>query len=100
MEIKLPYRVECLNCGAKVLIDMELECVGSYERKMGLELEHLAAFDGVCPECERDIFIQVEVWEYPEGNIEDYGVVTKGAKEVEKLELNKIAARWPAKAVA
>lgn len=37
MEIKLPYKVECLNCGAEVLADMELECVGSYERKMGLE---------------------------------------------------------------
>lgn len=84
MEIKLPYKVECLNCGAEVLADMELECVGSYERKMGLELEHLAAFDGVCPECGRDIYVQVEVWEYPEGNIEDYGVVTKGAKELEE----------------
>ena len=31
-----------------------------------------------------DIYVQVEVWEYPEGNIEDYGVVTKGAKELEE----------------
>ena len=68
MEIKLPYKVACLNCGAVVLTDMELECVGSYERKMGLDLEHLATFDGV----------------YPEGNIEYYGVVTKGAKELEE----------------
>ena len=41
MEIKLPYKVACLNCGAVVLTDMELECGAK-------ELEEPKFFDSGC----------------------------------------------------
>ena len=84
MELKTPYKVKCLTCGTENILDMELECVGSYERNMGPELEYMAAFDGVCQGCGEDILAQIEVWEYPIGTVEDYITVTKGAEKTEE----------------
>lgn len=81
--MRTPYRVKCSICGAENMLDMEMECVSSYERKMGPELEYLATFDGICSECGEDITAQVEAWEYPEGFIETYEVTVEGAEKIE-----------------
>lgn len=86
MVMKTPYKVKCSKCAAENLLDMELECVSSYERKMGLELEYAAAFDGVCAGCGEDITARIEAWEYPEGAIEDYVVEIEGAEQMEEPE--------------
>lgn len=84
MEIKTPYKVKCSSCGSENLIAMELECTGSYERNMGLELEHLATFDDCCSSCGNPIAVQIELWEYPEGTVDAYAVRLEGAEEIEK----------------
>lgn len=86
MEMKTPYKVKCLECEAVNLVDMELECVSSYERKMGSELEYEAIFDGVCQECGADILVRIGLWEYPEGDIEDYTIEMQGAEKIEEPE--------------
>lgn len=86
MEMKTPYKVKCLRCGAENPVDMELECVSSYERKMGPELEYEAVFDGVCRECGEDIIVKIGLWEYPEGDIEDYTIEMQGAGKIEEPE--------------
>lgn len=83
MEMKTPYKVKCLKCGSENFIDMELECVSSYERRMGPELEYAAAFDGVCQVCGEDIIVRIGLWEYPEGAIEDYTTEIQGAEKIE-----------------
>lgn len=84
MRMKTPYKVKCAECGTVNLIDMDLECVSSYERKMGLELEHLAAYDGTCHECGKDFYVFVAAWEYPEGTIESYSVKMESAEKIEE----------------
>ena len=84
MNIKIPHKVKCLSCGSENLIAMELECTGSYERTMGLELEHLATFDDCCSSCGNPIAVQIELWEYPEGTVDAYAVRLEGAEEIEK----------------
>ena len=84
MEIKTPYKVKCSSCGSENLIAMELECTGSYERTMGLELEHLATFDDCCSSCGNPIAVQIDLLEYPEGTVDDFTVRLVGVEEIEK----------------
>ena len=44
MNIRTPYKVKCSECGAENQLNMELECVSSYERKKGLDLEYISTF--------------------------------------------------------
>lgn len=88
MKIKKPYRVKCSRCGEINVLDLDLQCVSSYERNMGPELEHMAIFDDLCIKCSADIRVRVEAWEYPEGNLEDYSVVIEGAEEMEEPEFS------------
>ena len=40
MKIKSPFVVTCKKCGKDIPVELWIECVGSYERKMGPELEY------------------------------------------------------------
>lgn len=42
VKIKKPYKVKCRSCGVQINIDLDLECVSTYERQMGMELEYEA----------------------------------------------------------
>lgn len=84
MTMKTPYKVKCSACGAENLLNMELACVSSYERKMGPELEYMSVIEEECFNCGEDIAVQIEAWEYPEGTIETYSVRTEGAREIEQ----------------
>nr|WP_300822038.1 hypothetical protein [uncultured Schaedlerella sp.] len=84
MNIRTPYKVKCSECGAENQLNMELECVSSYERKKGLDLEYISTFEGACPKCGGDLAVQVRVWEYPEGFVESYTVIMEGAVKIEE----------------
>lgn len=86
MRIKTPYRVKCNLCGFVIPLDMDLECVSSYERNMGPELEYAAIFESSCPQCGEDIMIKINTWEYPEGKLNHYSVIMEGTMEIEKLQ--------------
>lgn len=83
MKIKAPYKVKCENCGMRIPLYMDLECIGSYERRMGPEMEHVAFYDDRCPECGEEIMVKIEAWEYPEGQLNDCYVTMEGACEIE-----------------
>lgn len=84
MIMKTPYKVKCLACGIVNPLGMELECVSSYRRKMGLELEYMAVGEILCPNCGASIIAQIDAWEYPEGTVEHYIVMTDGAEKIEE----------------
>lgn len=63
---------------------MKLVCVSSYDRKMGPELEYMSVIEAECSNCGKDIAVQIEAWEYPEGTIETYSVRTEGVMEIEE----------------
>ncbi len=83
-KLRSPYRVKCRTCGNVLSLDLDLECVSSYERKMGPEMEYAAFYDNGCPECRADIMVRIGAWEYPEGQLTDYSVTLEGACEMEE----------------
>ena len=48
---------------------MDFECVSTNERNMGMEFDYEGIYDLPCPNCGKDIYAQIEVYEYPPGAI-------------------------------
>jgi hypothetical protein len=88
MKLIQPYNVKCEQCGTVIDLDIDMECMSSYERNMGPELEYLGTFDGTCPECGSDITVQIEAWEYPEGALEGYNVSKQGVDTIDSPQFN------------
>lgn len=46
------------------------------EKNMGAETEHYFIFEDGCEnqECDNQIVIELRIWEYPQGNIEDHEI--------------------------
>lgn len=66
------FLVTCDNCGHSIEvdgddIDWDWECIGSNERSMGTENQHIAEHYIDCPECGNEVHITFNVWEYPMG---------------------------------
>lgn len=66
------FLVTCDNCGHSIEvdgddIDWDWECIGSDERSMGTENQHIAEHYIDCPECGNEVHITFNVWEYPMG---------------------------------
>ena len=88
MKIKSPFVVTCKKCGKDIPVELGIECVGSYERKMGPELEYQGVYEGKCVHCDSEIDVEIEAWEYPEGTVETYNVKLIGALKVEEPEFD------------
>lgn len=69
MKLKEPLRLQSNNCHRIFEADMDFECVSTNERNMGLEIDYEGIYDMPCPYCGKDIYAQVEAYEYPPGAI-------------------------------
>jgi C4-type Zn-finger protein len=76
MSLELPIshsaEIECPKCNNTSNQNFEihdLEFESSYERGMGAENEYSFTAEVTCPVCKKDIEINGEVWEYPEGDV-------------------------------
>lgn len=80
MKMIAPILVECNNCSELIEIYLEMECVGSYDRQMGEEVEYEGTIEECCTKCDKEIEVNVSVWEYPVGvvNYSDTKVVGAG----------------------
>lgn len=67
MKLIKPVVIRCSTCGEVIEVDMDMECVGQYERGMGAEFEHEGIVDDICPNCGNHLSIRLSVWEYPVG---------------------------------
>lgn len=67
MRTENPIRLKCENCKTVFETDMEFECVSSNARSMGIELDFEGMVEASCPNCGKDIFVRLEVYEYPQG---------------------------------
>ncbi|MCT4629602.1 PIN-like domain-containing protein [Winogradskyella sp.] len=80
---------KCSNCEEihryhESSINLDFDCVGGSERKMGAENQYLAEEYFKC-DCGNDINVKFEVWEYPEG-IHNYdSVKIDGAELMESF---------------
>ena len=69
MRLMKPILVKCKCCKANLNITVDLECVSSYERSMGEEVEYDGVLYDNCPNCGNKIKVNLYVWEYPAGAI-------------------------------
>lgn len=64
LKLKCNYCRETFNVDGK---NCKHTCDAVSERSMGTEYEHHLIWRGKCPECKRDIVVDLLVFEYPEG---------------------------------
>jgi len=77
---------KCLKCNAKHYInpeDLLFEAESGSERGMGAETQYVAELDEPCHQCNNDIFLKFEVWEYPVGIINFTNENASGANILE-----------------
>lgn len=67
MKLLHPIIVKCQRCKTLLNIEIDLECVSSYERSMGEEYEYEGVMFDNCPNCGKQINLNLYVWEYPVG---------------------------------
>lgn len=61
--------LQCPCCKKDIHVDLmsgDTNCVGTYERQMGLEHEYYVNVYGFCPHCKQEYEITGTIWEYPE----------------------------------
>ena len=88
MNIKNPFIIKCNNCGKTTNLKLVIECVSSYSRKLGDELEYSGTYDGYCPHCNSEITITIDAWEYPYGHINQFLISVKGASCLDNLKFS------------
>lgn len=88
MRLKKPIALRCENCGNCFDVELDFDCITTDERDMGIEYDYEGIYDGQCPQCGKDIYIQIEAYEYPEGSVNDFDKqVVDGAIIEGKIEL-------------
>ncbi len=84
MKMIEPLLVECNNCSELIEIYLEMECAESYDRQMGEEIEYSGNIEASCPKCENEIQVDVSVFEYPIGVMNDYETKVVGAELIKE----------------
>ncbi|WP_162941084.1 hypothetical protein [Photobacterium salinisoli] len=77
---------KCTNCGAKHYLhndDFYFEAESGSERGMGGEVQYSYELDEKCHNCDADIHLKFEVWEYPVGIINMTNEESSGAEIIE-----------------
>lgn len=88
MKLKKPLQLRCNNCSEVFEADVDFECVSTNERNMGLEIDYEGICDFPCPNCGKDIFVQIEAYEYPPGVVNYVGNTVVDGAEL-KTELDR-----------
>ena len=78
----IKVKVLCDECNNSMSADVYLEAVASYGREMGYETQYQGETIIDCPNCNNEITIKAEVWEYPEGVINNSQNKVFGGKEI------------------
>lgn len=76
---------ECIECGTEYFTgctELDWEQVGGSERGMGTETEYEAEYYETCHECNNDMNITFNCWEYPVGIENHRSVSGKGIKNL------------------
>ena len=90
-------KVKCLNCGSIIDIDLcdydlSWEMVeADSDRGMGTEFNHEAVVEVECDDCNADISITLNVWEYPEGSSNSQEIEVDGGDLISGCDLSDIA---------
>lgn len=63
--------VVCGVCGAKSVIEWDLDIIDSYKKNMGINSEYLSEITIECEKCGNMISTRLRATEYPEGVLEN-----------------------------
>lgn len=86
------FRCECdgsvENLGAS---DFCFEVVEKSERQMGPEIHYSSKLERTCPNCDEIFSVEIEVWEYPEGALNDVEITPTHGKILNKNQKEILA---------
>ncbi|CAI1492355.1 protein of unknown function [Thermococcus nautili] len=86
--------VTCKKCHSTYLLQVDMEEVYSEEREMGKETQWAISYEGWCPICGSPINLEIDVWEYPLGIVEDIVTISNhGLVFPTKDDINKLINR-------
>lgn len=74
---------KCTKCGAKHYLqraDFKFDAQSGSERQMGAETQYVVEIEEPCHNCDQDIRLEFEVWEYPAGIINYTNKQSEGAE--------------------
>ena len=77
MKLENDFKIKCKKCNKEHFIgisDLGNPETASYERSMGYEIEHTWDYEFECDNCQNNIHISIQGYEYPENilNFENY----------------------------
>ena len=81
-------KVKCNNCGKIIDIDCDdlpFEITETEQREQGAEHTHSAKYQVDC-DCGSNISIEYDIWEYPEGSINDTSVKINGGTLIQECD--------------
>lgn len=88
MIIEKPLIIKCDNCDEIIEVDIDMECVGEYERQMGAEYEYEGIIEDDCPKCGNLLYVKISAWEYPVGALNYEDIKVEGAEIMRKPSLS------------
>lgn len=80
-------KIKCSKCGHIISIkcsDLPFDVVETEEREMGTEKTHSVDYEFECPKCGNKISVKYDIWEYPEGVINDKNIDIKGGSLIQE----------------
>lgn len=82
-------KIECSKCSNIVIIDcsdLPFDVVETQETKTGTQKTHSVDYEINCPKCDQEITVKYEIWELPEGIINDKNIDIKGGKLIQECD--------------
>ena len=83
--------IKCDKCGHIITIDchdLPFDVVETQEGNMGTEKCHSADYEFDCPHCGNKISIKYDIWEYPDGSINNVDIEITGGTVVQECNFS------------
>lgn len=86
------FVLQCENCNEEFKVyeselNWEWESSGTWERGMGPETEWIDVEQISCPNCDQDIELTIELWEYPTGVLNNVQMSCDGAEIIKEINI-------------
>ena len=86
-------KIKCNNCEELINLsldkdDFQWEIVDTDEREMGIETHYQFEHEFTCENCDQDIKLTFDIWEYPQGFYNDQDITVDGGEVVDDSDFD------------
>ncbi len=86
-------KIQCDNCSKVIDVelcknDLDWQIEDTDEREMGIETHYSAVIPLDCEECQSELVISLDVWEYPEGFLNDQDITVEGGELIDDTDID------------